>query len=144
MWTIYSITIGVIASLIAWWAVNILLIPKFDISELLYNNASKPYVKIWNKSWHCLNVYDVKCYISYYYAYQETPFFNREAPTKPFLTKGNRYINSSTIKLGGDERLTDFFKDGNRLKITITGQNRFGVKQVFQKDIIVNNTYVDI
>lgn len=142
MGTFYAIIIGVVASLIAWWSVNILLIPKFDVTELLYNNVSRPYVKIWNKSWHGLNVYDVKCYIFYYFVNSEKPFFSREDITKPLLTRGNRYKNAAIVKLDGDEHLIDFFHDGNRLLITVTGQNRFGVKQVFQKEIIVHNTSI--
>lgn len=141
--TISAIVIGVVASLIAWWTVNILLIPTFDISELSYNNKKSPYVRIWNKSWHGLNIYDVKCYISYYEAKSERPLFMREDGTKPLLPKGSRHIHSVPIKLGGDERITDFFTDGNRLLITITGQNRFGVKQVEIKEIIIKNTPFD-
>lgn len=141
--TISAIALGVIASLIAWWAVNILFIPTFDISELSYNNNKSPYVKIWNKSWHGLNIYDVKCYISYYNDKSERLYFMREDSMKPLLPKGSRYVHSVSIKLGGDERLSDFFTDGNRLVITITGQNRFGVKQVEIKEIVIKNTPID-
>lgn len=142
---IYSIILGVVASLIAWWAVNMLLIPKFDISEILFNNDSRPYIMVWNKSWHCLNAYDVKCYVSYYYENQKKAFFIRENPTKPYLKKGKQNENSFVVKMGGDECLKNFFhKNGNKLEITITGQNKFGVRQVFCKCLIVSNTDVDI
>lgn len=134
--------IGIIASLIAWWIVNILLIPKFDISELLYNNKSRPYIKVWNKSWHHLSVYEVVCYIYYYQGAKEEHMFIREDNRKPILIKGNRDKNMAIIKLDGHEKLKDFFQNGNRLKIVVTGQNRFGVKQVFTKEIIVNNISV--
>lgn len=62
---------------------------------------------------------------------------------KPLLPKGSQTNNYAIIKLGGDEHLANFFNDGDRMKITIIGENRFGVKQVYQKEIVVKNTNID-
>lgn len=135
-----SILLGVIASLIAWWIVNIILIPEFDISELLYDNQSHPYVRVWNKSWHRLTAYEVNICIYYYESSRNGPVFIRTDNPKPVLIKGNRKKNAYIVKLGGHEKLRDFFRDGNKLKIIVTGQNRFGVKQMYSKEIDIDDS----
>lgn len=135
-----SILLGVIASLIAWWIVNIILIPEFDISELLYDNQSHPYVRVWNKSWLHIKAYEIICYIYYYKDSEKSPVFIRTDNPKPVLIKGNRKKNAYIVKLGGHEKLRDFFRDGNKLKIIVTGQNRFGVKQMYSKEIDIDDS----
>lgn len=141
--SIYQLFIGILASLVAWWAVNSLLVPNFHMSDLSFDNKYRPYVKIWNRSWHRLAAYDIKCNIVYYKKNNtKYPFFSRDDISKPILVQGTNNSNYEIIKLGGDERLKNFFSNGNVLIITIVGQNKFGVRQAMKKKIVIDNPYL--
>lgn len=139
----FAIIIGIATSLIAWWVVNILFLPKLEVSELRFNNEKKPFLKIWNKSWHGSYIYEVKCYITYFLDPSRKICYKREDTMKPLLPRGSENKNYAIVRLGGEKCLENFFNDGNKLRITIIGQNRFGVKQVHQREIIVENIPID-
>lgn len=147
-YVILSVFWGAIGSLIAWGIINVIVAPKFNVSKVLYSNGSRPYIKIWNESWHGQTACNVVCYL-YYYEKSDKKVFFREDNKAIILKKGNADKEAHIIKLDGDERINNFFCVGNKIKVIIIGHNKYGAKQILTKwlnieDEITNHNIITI
>lgn len=136
-----SIVLGVVGSIIAWWIVNIIFSPNFKISDdILYNSKGKPYIKVYNISLLKLNAYDVVGYVYYYKKETSSAELIFRDEQKPILTCTRSEMDSYIIKL--EEDCPEFercFQVGNKIKVVVTGQNRFGIKKTFISELIIND-----
>lgn len=137
---IYSIVIGVftgiISSLIAWVLLNILLIPQVQIDDEIQYGRQKNYLRIYNKS--RLDVFEVVCYLEYKH-HDGSSFFRTTDPLpnlkrktgKHAITLG-RNVSSSLSSKSISKTDTFFMQDNGIITVTITYQNRFGVKRTLK------------
>lgn len=130
------LSMGAIGSLIAWGIVNLIFVPKFECSELLYADKSKPYIKIWNKSYALCTAYEVICFAVFYNRNNKILYTKREEIIK--LDIGSLSKNVHFIKLTKEMNIDEnLFSAGNTIKVEIVGHNRFGVKQYYTKNISI-------
>lgn len=127
---------GIVSSLIFWILLNIISIPKIQIDDEVQYGRRKNYLRIYNKSF--VDVYEVVCYIEY--RYNEASSFYRTTNTLPNLKRriGKYTIslgrNANSSRMGKDVSKTDdfFSKDKGTIVITLTYQNRFGIKRTLK------------
>lgn len=140
MYATCTIVLGCCSSLIAWWIINRILTPNFYVSDLAYNSKGDPYVRVRNRSRLNLNIYDIVGYIYYFEPGNDTPKFIFTDKKRPVLTNKGSDQNEYIIKLAKRyPEAKKYICNGNRLQIVVSGQNRFGVKQIYTKNIKIED-----
>lgn len=140
---VISIIIGIISSLIVWWGTNILLTPSFSISKLQYTPQGQPYIEIQNESLF-LRAYEVTCSVYYFMGKEINPQYVELNNPQPVLACKKSRFSSFRLKLNKEQRINVFFQENsqNTLKVIVVGQNRFGVKQIYSKEVNTDNPSV--
>lgn len=127
---------GIISSLIVWVLLNIFTIPRVQIDNEIQYGKRRNYLRIYNKSW--INIFEVVCYVEYLYS-DGSSFFRMDNPVPTIRKRTGKYIinlgrNINTTENPKNFSKTDYFfnqKEGT-IVVTITYQNRFGVKRALQ------------
>lgn len=128
---IIGLASGILSSLLFWIILNFLLIPSIKTDDQIQSSKHRQYIRVYNKS-H-LNIFEVICYIEYKYADGSNYF--RTDRTLPCLVKRNgvyivRLNGKSPYKSKKDDFVEQFFaQTKGEIVITITYQNRFGIKK---------------
>lgn len=133
-----AISFSVIASLIVWLLFNILLTPKLEITGVQFDKNHNPYIRISNKS-YLFRAYEVYCHISYHVAGKLV--FRRTATIMPVLRCANNKSGCHfRVKLAQSKSTNDIFSNENiMLRVVVTAQNKFGVKRIFSRKIILED-----
>lgn len=122
---------GILSSLLFWIVLNFLLTPSIKTDDQIQSNKHKQYIRVYNNS-H-FNVFEVICYLKYEHFNGSTYF--RTDRTLPFLLKrGGMYVvrldGRSPEKSKKDDFVESFFaQTKGKITVTITYQNRFGIKK---------------
>lgn len=129
---IIGLVSGVLSSVLFWLVLNVWFIPCIETDEKIQYGKRTKYIRVYNNS--RFNVFEVISYIEYKFI-NGTSYY-RTDKTIPYLSKRNgEYVvtlsgKSKNDKNSNNTSVEDFFnqKKGN-LIITVTYQNRFGIKK---------------
>lgn len=129
---IIGVLSGIISSLIVWMLLNVISIPRIQIDDEIQYGKRKNYLRIYNKSW--LDVFEVVYSVEYQFS--DGSYFFRTANPIPNLKRkeGRGTIplgrNTSTMQSKNNSKTDAFFlQSKGTIVVTITYQNRFGVKR---------------
>lgn len=125
-----EIVSGCISSILVWWILNIILTPSLEIDDNIQYKRDKRYIRVKNRSW--FNIYDVVCSVEFCQGSKKDSYKRTDSPL-PFLEHCNGVY---AIPLSGDEYTNRFFEnidEQSKVNITITYQNKFGVKKTINK-----------
>lgn len=121
---------GCISSIVVWWILNIALTPSLEIDDNIQYKRRKRYIRVKNKSW--FNIYDVICRVEFWQGSKNDSYSRTDSPL-PFLEHQNGVY---AIPLSGDIYTNRFFEnidEKSKMVVTITYQNKFGVKKTINK-----------
>lgn len=140
MCVVLTVFLGCCSSLIAWWIINRILTPCFYVSDLAYDSNGDPYVRVKNNSRLNFNIYDIVGYIYYFDSGNNILRFIYTDKKRPVLTCKGTDQNEFIIRLAKRyPEAEKYICNGNKLRIVVTGQNRFGVKQIYTKEIKIED-----
>ena len=123
---------GIISSLIVWILLNVVSIPRIQIDDEKQYGKRRNYLRVYNKSW--LDVFEVVFYVEYQLS-DGSSFFRTANPLPNLKRKTGKYIiplgrNISTLQPKNNSKTDVFFlQSKGTIVVTITYQNRFGIKR---------------
>lgn len=128
---ILGIISGLISSLLGWIILNFFLTPSIETDNQIQHGKRKKYIRIYNKS--RFNVYEVICYIEYKYA-DGSNYFRTDRTMPCLAKKDGEYkvilTGRSPENSKKDQSVMDFFEQTKgEIVVTVTYQNRFGIKK---------------
>jgi hypothetical protein len=123
---------GIISSLLFWLILNVWLIPEIETDKKIQYGKRNKYIRVYNKS-H-FNVFEVISFIEYKFINGAS--YYRTDKTIPYLIKKKgEYVvvlsgKSQIDKNSNNTTVEDFFNQKKgEIVITVTYQNRFGIKK---------------
>ena len=123
---------GIISSLLFWLILNVWLIPEIETDKKIQYGKRNKYIRVYNKS--LFNVFEVISFIEYKFINGAS--YYRTDKTIPYLIKKKgEYVvvlsgKSQIDKNSNNTTVEDFFNQKKgEIVITVTYQNRFGIKK---------------
>ena len=130
---------GIISSIVVWFILNIVLTPSLEIEDIVQYKDNRRFVRVRNRS--CFDIYEVICRAEYWYGNNKASYKRTNTPIS-YLEKKHGLV---AVLLSGDTYTNDFFKTMNEksyIIITVTYQNKFGVKKTAKQRINLAENYI--
>lgn len=131
---------GLLSSIITWIILNLIFITRVKVDDEIQYGKRKNYIRIYNKS--LFDVYEVICYLEFKFD-DGSSFYRMDNPLPNLKRRSGKYIvalGRNLQEMQGKKNLsrTDSFfsQDEGEIVVTITYQNRFGIKHTPKPAII--------
>lgn len=158
---IIGIASGIFSSVLFWIVLNVWFTARIQTDDQIQHSKRKKYIRVYNKS--LFSVYEVTCYIEY--KFNDGTSFFRKDNALPYLEKRRGKYNvvlngnsgkliRNTTKSGQNSSKTEkgtsteykmpvekfFSQSKGTIILTITYQNRFGVKRTIAPVVLDYNS----
>lgn len=138
---------GILSSVLFWLVLNVWLIPDIETDKKIQHGKRNKYIRVYNKS-H-FNVFEVISFIEYkfingasYYRTDKTiPYLIKEKGEYVVVLSGKSQIDKNS----NNTTVEDFFNQKKgEIVVTVTYQNRFGIKKTTKPISIIYSNDEDL